>query len=100
MPVYRKGESQLGLKKAAKAQRKDIKKDTIHTESYMRGWASTPIGIEEPGDKPGPTVATLNMHNKMYGTEYPTSGAGMVKGVVQANAQRARREARNAKKAN
>lgn len=94
MPTYRKGESQLGLKKSAKAQRKSIKNDPIHTSSYMMGWAGTPIGIEEPGEKMGPTVATLMARNKQYGDEYPISGAGLVKGVTNANAAFAKREAK------
>ena len=94
MPTYKKGESQLGLKKAAKAQRKDIKKDSVHSSSYMMGWAGTPIGIEEPGEKMGPTVNVLNARNKQYGDEYPISGAGMVKGVTKANASFAKRAAK------
>ncbi len=94
MPIYRKGEGQLELKKAAKAQRKQVKKDPIHSSSYMMGWAGTPIGVEEPGEKMGPSVELLTARNKAYGDEYPISGAGMAKGVIKANAQRAKRDAR------
>lgn len=81
--IYRKGESDEGLRRRASQQKKSRDRNKTRNDSFNIGL----VGVLEGG----PTVDTLKMRHKMLGEERPISGAGLAEGVAEAKKYQAKK---------
>ena len=83
MAIYRKGQSEEGLRNRAEEQKEARDRNKVRNDSFNIGMIGTLDG--------GPTVDTLRMRHKMLGEERPISGAGLAEGIAEAKRYKAKR---------